>query len=195
MNNRLIFRALLVATIGLVIASRAHADHGHHGHHHHHDYDGDYVYVERYQPARYSYYAPVLDARPIYERVLVEVPRESCGLRTVAYEERRGNGDSFAGTVMGGLVGAAIGHELGNGRGDATAVGGLIGASIGNNANRGSRVVSYRDQEVCSTRYGRAYEQRIVGYDVSYSYQGRIYQTRTSRHPGDTIAVTIGADY
>jgi uncharacterized protein YcfJ len=30
-----------------------------------------------------------------------------------------------------------------------------------------------------------------VGYDVSYSYHGHIYQTRTDRHPGDRIVVAL----
>jgi uncharacterized protein YcfJ len=112
-------------------------------------------------------------------------------VETIAREDRRRSGDSFGGTVVGGLVGAAIGHEIGNGRGAATAVGGLIGASIGNDAARGSRTVSYRDEEVCRQSYRTEYEQRIVGYDVSYSYQGRIYQTRTDHHPGDRIALDV----
>jgi hypothetical protein len=28
-----------------------------------------------------------------------------------------------------------------------------------------------------------------VGYDVSYSYYGRVYHTETDRHPGDRIRV------
>ena len=70
-------------------------------------------------------------------------------------------------------------------------MGGLIGASIGNDASKGGRVVSYRDREVCNTHYRTEYEQRLVGYDVSYAYQGRIYQTRTNHHPGDRIAVAV----
>lgn len=186
MKNRLFIRSLLGVSMGMFIAGCASADHGHRRHHHH----NEYVYAT-YNSDNYADYGRVVNARPIYRQVAVDVPREYCSVRTVAREERRRDGDSFAGTVVGGLVGAAIGHEVGNGRGAATAVGGLIGASIGNDASRGGRTVRYRDEEVCRTEYCTEYEQRIVGYDVSYSYLGRMYQTRTDRHPGDRIAVNV----
>lgn len=188
MKYQMFVRTVLGLTIGMLAASSALADRGHR---HHHD---GYRYASHevsYEESRHGDYGRVLEARPIYQRFAVDVPHEYCNVQTVAREERRRGGDSFAGTVVGGLVGAAIGHELGNGRGEATAVGGLIGASIGNDVSRGSRTVRYHDEEVCRTRYTTEYEQTIVGYDVSYSYQGRIYQTRTDRHPGDRIPVAV----
>lgn len=159
------------------------ADYGHHHGHHR-----DYVYVTE---ERDWDYGRVIEARPIYDRVVYSAPRDYCRTETVARTERRG-GDSFGGTVVGGLVGGAIGHEIGNGRGASTAVGALIGAAIGNDiANDGERVVRYRDREVCHTEYDREVEHRITGYDVTYSYMGQIYRTRTDRHPGDRIAVDV----
>ena len=194
MKSPLIVRSILAVSMSMFVAGSAFADHGHRHHHHHHHSD-TYVYAvygpTTYDVNTYDDYGRVVDARPIYRRVAVDVPRERCGIRTIATEERSRGGDSFAGTVVGGLVGAAIGHEIGHGRGSATAVGGLIGASIGNDASKGSRTVRYRDEEVCRTEYRTEYEQRIIGYDVSYSYQGRIYQTQTDRHPGDRIAVDV----
>lgn len=182
MKSRLVVRSILALSMSMLVAGCASADHGHRRHHYGHEH------VAYYDAYDYGDYGRVVNARPIYRQVAVDVPRESCRVRTVARESR--DGDSFTGTVVGGLVGAAIGHEIGNGRGTATAVGGLIGASIGNDA--GSRkTVRYRDQEVCQTRYTTEYENRIIGYDVRYSYQGRIYQTRTDRHPGDRIALSV----
>lgn len=182
MKNRLFVRSILALSMSMFVAGCASADHGYRRHHHH---DHSYSTYDAYD---HGDYGRVIDARPIYRQVAIEVPSESCRVRTVARESR--NGDSFAGTVVGGLVGAAIGHELGNGRGSATAVGGLIGASIGNDAGS-SRSVRYRDEEVCRTHYRTEYEQRIIGYDVSYKYNGRVYQTRTDRHPGDRIAISV----
>lgn len=190
MKNRLFVRSILAMGVSMFIAGSAFADHRHKHHHHRHHHSDTYVYAV-YGANNYGDYGRVVDARPIYRQVAVDVPRERCDVRTVAREEYRRGGDSFAGTVVGGLVGAAIGHEIGHGRGTATAVGGLIGASIGNDASKGGRTVRYRDEEVCRTEYRTEYEQRIVGYDVSYSYQGRIYQTHTDRHPGDRIAVDV----
>jgi uncharacterized protein YcfJ len=187
MKNRHFVNTVLAITMGMFMASCASADHGHRRHHHHAEAYVSYEYNDRSYNS-YGDFGRVVAARPIYRQVAIDVPRESCRVQTVARESR--SGDSFGGTVVGGLVGAAIGHELGNGRGSATAVGGLIGASIGNDAGS-RRTVRYRDEEVCRTDYRTEYEQRIIGYDVSYSYQGRIYQTRTDRHPGDRIAVAF----
>lgn len=184
MKNRYFVNTVLAISMSMFVAGCASADHGHRRHHNHHT--ETYVRYD-YNDYRNDDFGRVLNAHPIYRQIAVDVPRESCHVQTVARESRRG--DSFGGTVVGGLVGAAIGHELGNGRGSATAVGGLIGASVGNDAGS-RRTVRYRDEEVCRTQYRTEYEQRIVGYDVSYSYHGRVYQTRTDRHPGDRIAVS-----
>lgn len=183
MKNRLFVRSVLTLSMTMLVAGCASADHGYRRHHHH----DDYVYTS-YDAYNYGDYGRVVDARPIYRQVAIDIPHESCRVRTVARESR--NGDSFGGTLIGGLVGGAIGHEIGHGRGTATAVGGLIGAAIGNEAGS-SRTVRYRDEEVCRTQYRTEYENRIIGYDVSYSYNGRIYQTRTDSHPGDRIPVSV----
>lgn len=151
--------------------------------HHHH-----------YEHSRHHEYARVVDARPIYQRVTHQVPQESCHYETVAYRDRRS--DSYTGTVVGGLVGAAIGHELGNSRRnkDVGAVaGGLLGASIGHDVSRRKNpgTVRYHDQQICQTSYRTEHSQSLVGYDVTYKYQGRLYQTRTSHHPGDRIPVDV----
>src|SRR5688572_354699 len=170
---------LLISTLAssLLLANSALADRKHH-HKHHHKHNHHERYV-----VEHSEYARVVSSRPIYRTVAVEVPMDSCHVETVAYSERQG-GDSFKGTVVGGLIGAAIGHEVGH-SGHATAAGGLIGAAIGNDVASGSRrVTRYEDREVCSTRYRTEYERQLVGYDVAYHYDDRIYHTETRHHPG-----------
>lgn len=143
---------------------------------------------------RNAHYAQVVDARPIYQRTAHQVPHQSCHIETVAYRDTRNN--SYTGTIVGGLLGAAVGHELGNSKRnkDVGAVaGGLLGASIGRDVTRNSNSgsVRYRDEQVCHTSYRTDYSQRVVGYDVTYRYQGRIYQTRTDHHPGSRIPVDV----
>ena len=178
---------LFISTLAssLLLANSALADHKHHHKHHHdHDHHHDHYVVE------HTTYARVVSSRPIYRTVAVEVPRDSCRVETVAYSERQRGGDSFEGTVVGGLIGAAIGHEVGR-NGQATAAGGLIGAAIGNNV--GSRQVTrYEDREVCNTRYRTTYERQLVGYDVAYDYGDRIYHTETRHHPGARIVHVRG---
>jgi uncharacterized protein YcfJ len=33
--------------------------------------------------------------------------------------------------------------------------------------------------------------EQVVGYDVTYEYNGRTYSTRTDAHPGDRIQVAV----
>lgn len=154
-----------------------------------HDYRHDHHYR---QPA--VDYARVVDARPIYQRVAIEVPQESCSYETVSYREP-GRSDSYTGTIVGGLIGAAVGHELGHSRRnkDVGAVaGGLLGASIGRDVSRNrSGTTRYREEQVCHTSYRKEYTEQLLGYDVTYKYHGQLYQTRTDSHPGRQIPVNV----
>jgi len=173
---------LFISTLAssLLLANSALANHKQHNKHHHNHGHHDHYVVE------HSKYARVVSSRPIYRTVAVEVPMDSCHAETVAYSERRG-GNSLQGAVVGGVIGAAVGHEVGR-SGHATAAGGLIGAAIGNEVGSGShRVTRYEDREVCNTRYRTEYQRRLVGYDVAYDYDDRIYHTETRHHPGARI--------
>ncbi len=185
---------LLISTLAssLLLANSALADRDHHHHKKHkHHHSHHYAHHNSYYVVEQPVYARVVSSRPIYRTVAVEVPVDSCHVETVAYSERRG-GDSFKGTVVGGLIGAAIGKEIGN-SGGATAAGGLIGAAIGNDVASGSRrVTRYEDREVCNTRYRTEYERQLVGYDVTYHYEDRVYHTETRQHPGTRIVHVSG---
>jgi uncharacterized protein YcfJ len=177
---------LLISALAssLLLANSALADRKHHHKHNHHSHHNHYV-------VEHTEYARVVSSRPIYRTVAVEVPMESCQVETVAYRERRG-GSSLEGAVVGGVIGAVIGHEIGR-SGHATAAGGVVGAAIGNEVGSGSRrVTRYEDREVCDTRYRTGYERQLVGYDVTYRYDDRIYHTETRHHPGARIVHVRG---
>ncbi len=184
--------SLLLASLSLAGASSALASKDRHHQYAHSGYSHHERVVVYERHASHDLYAPVLAARPIYRTIAVEVPVNECRTETHSYRERTG-GDSFSGTLLGGLAGAAIGYELGHSSGHAAAAGGLIGAALGNNAAGGGRTVTrYEDREVCRPSYRTQYENQLVGYDVSYSHQGRIYYTETRHHPGDRIR--LGSD-
>jgi len=185
--------ASLITTIGLISSSVALADRGHnhhknkHGHHNHHAYERTVVY-ERSVYERPVVYARVVSAAPVYREVAVDVPYQRCGVETVAYQSASRR-SSATGAIVGGVIGAALGHEVG-GRHDAL-FGGLAGAQIGQNiAHSGGRTY-YEDREVCQTSYRTEYRRELVGYDVGYSHNGRVYYTESPRHPGNSIRVDI----
>ena len=154
-------------------------------------YDDDYNYQR-------SDYAEVLSARPIVRQVRYSEPRQECWDERVAYRDppRYAIGP---GTIIGGVLGGVIGHQFGGGRGRdvATAVGAVIGASAGQQQDAyayggyrgGTEHVGY--QQRCRTIDNYRVEDRIDGYDVTYRYHGRIYNTRLPYDPGRRLAVNV----
>ena len=150
---------------------------------------------DRYERDSGYDYARVVDVDPIVHRVRVTTPREECYTDTV-YEEVRPQAAPGP-TILGGIIGAAVGNQIGHGDGRraATVAGAVIGAAVGNNQAQ-RRVSGYsetraRDVERCSTRYEERYEERIDGYNVTYVYNGRQATTRLPYDPGDRIRVRV----
>ncbi|MFL6592984.1 MAG: glycine zipper 2TM domain-containing protein [Luteimonas sp.] len=109
-------------------------------------------------------------------------------------------------TVVGGLLGAAVGSQLGGGSARyataalGTMVGGMAGRQVYNHAHQPVRTATV---EVCDPvqtsngyrndagGYTSSNDGRVTGYDVTYEYAGRTYTTRTSYNPGDRMRVRV----
>ena len=137
-------------------------------------------------PENVSYaYAQVTRVDPVFETVRTRVPQERC------YDsEIREGGDPTGGTVIGALVGAALGNQVGkgDGRDAATVAGAVVGGAIGRNIDRndgstrggGCRVVEVEREE-----------RRVASYDVEYVHQGQTYMSRLPYDPGDRLRVRV----
>ena len=97
---------------------------------------------------------------------------------------------SGAGGLIGGLTGAGIGSAIGAGTGNAVAIvgGALIGAIAGNSIEANNARYA-QAVPTCTTQM--SYENRTVGYDVTYEYAGHQYTTRMASDPGATIALQV----
>ncbi|MFK8013663.1 MAG: glycine zipper 2TM domain-containing protein [Marinicellaceae bacterium] len=133
-------------------------------------------------------YAQVVDVQTIYETYQVPQNRQVC--RDNPRSHRHSNRSNAGGAVLGGIIGGLIGNRFGKGSGRdaATAAGILTGAAIGSNSKNRGR---YHSGRQCYTETQYYDEQRVAGYDVSYDYNGRIYQTRMQNHPGSRVKVVI----
>lgn len=141
-------------------------------------------------------YAQVVSARPNYREVRVSQPRQECHNERVVYRDRGGRNDpNVAGAILGGIIGGVAGHQIGGGRGRdvATGLGAVLGAGIGANAGRGYRGDTERVnyEQRCETYNDYRYENRLDGYDVTYRFNGRLYNTSLPYDPGRTIPVRV----
>ncbi len=177
------FIAVLLAGASLSASNNASADH------------------REYRDKRNTHYARVTHVEPIYRTVKHRVPIEQCWIETVERERRLANHRSRRSTIIGGLIGAAVGskistrHHTGH-RNDHIGIlaGSIIGASIGHEAGKKHRrddirVIESRDIERCETTYQVHRQEQLIGYDVSYRHHGRMYRTHTKDHPGRKIRV------
>lgn len=115
----------------------------------------------------------------------------------------RGGPGPATGTVLGGIVGAALGHQIGDGDGQraATVAGALLGGAIARDSYRhhdegrghGRRFEreTVRYEQRCRTIEDHRSDDRVVGYRVTYDYHGFVGTTTTRFHPGNTLRVRV----
>ena len=140
-------------------------------------------------------YADVLRADPVYEYYQVLEPREDCYDERVVTREPDG-GDPTGGTILGALIGGALGNQVGSGSGRraATVAGAVIGGSVGRNVDKGNGPPgrTYEDTaRRCRVVDEPREEQRIAGYNVEYRYRGEVYMSRLDYDPGDRLRVRV----
>ena len=92
----------------------------------------------------------------------IAIPQQVCGNETIYSGARPTSG---AATALGVIGGAVLGNQIEGGR------------------------PGYQNVQRCTTE--TYYDQRVIGYDVTYEYAGRSYTTRTQSDPGQWIPVTV----
>jgi uncharacterized protein YcfJ len=145
------------------------------------------------------------------ETVTMDRRTPSPGYQDARYTQPAPSSDRTvgAGTILGAVIGGVVGHQFGNssrGRDHGTVAGviggGIIGNMIENSPSNNAPRADYdpqparvdytpetrtvqRCQTVQDTR------EQISGYNVTYRYNGRDYQTRMAYDPGPTINVRV----
>jgi uncharacterized protein YcfJ len=142
---------------------------------------------------RYADYADVLRVQPILTTVRVSTPRQEC--REVPVSRHRSGPRSYTPMILGGILGGVVGNQFGSGNGKKlmTAAGVVLGGSLGRDAAHRHRRHYARtiSETQCRTEYDYHEEERLDGYLVEYSYQGRTYETRMDHDPGDRVRVKV----
>lgn len=139
--------------------------------------------------------ARVLRVLPRVEQV--SSPQEECHMEVERVAPVQANqGRSIGGAIVGGLAGGILGNQVGggNGRTAATAIGAvggaLIGDNVGSNMNN-NQMAGPVDRQVRRCNVVNRVVERNAGYDVSYTYNGRTYNTVMPVDPGTSLRVNV----
>lgn len=182
MNKQRIITA--VSIIGLVLSTGFTAAQAGHGR-----FEDENTRIDR---------AKVVEVDPIVRYVKVSTPERSCWDEPVTVTHYDDN-DSVGKTILGGIIGAAVGNNLPGGgkhRKQRAVAGAVIGSVIANqHARQGtSRHDEVRYEKRCDVKHVSHTEERIDGYNVTYKYRGQLYTTRMPYRPGKRIKVRVNVE-
>ena len=137
-------------------------------------------------------YAKVLSVVEIKE--VVKTPRKVCEEVVVEQAKTAKDEHKVLGTVAGAVVGGVLGNQVGGGRGkDLATVAGAVGGAYAGRKIQGSqqqKSAQPKTEQRCETVTDTS--EKIVGYDVKYSLNGKEGTVRMSKKPGDSIPVKGG---
>lgn len=125
----------------------------------------------------------VISSTPVIQQVAV--PRQVCNNQPMVVQQPNSGGGALLGAIAGGALGNQIGH--GSGRAAATVIGLLGGAAVGDNIE-GPRGYVQNVQQCTTQTY---YENRTVGYNVTYEYAGKQHSVQLPYDPGPTIRLEL----
>lgn len=132
--------------------------------------------------------AKVVSSKPIYQTYTTQ----ECHLVTVAAPPQAPQERQMGGSILGGVAGALLGSQIGQGSGRvaAGALGAIAGAITGDRIqNDQAQAAAPQQQQVCRD----VQRQEITGYEVHYVYAGHRASTVTNYPPGPTINIAITA--
>jgi uncharacterized protein YcfJ len=148
--------------------------------------------VTSYQTLAKPKVAEVVAVKDVTETVVT--PREHCEDVQVQHQAPVKDQHRIAGTVVGGVAGGLLGSVVGGGKGKtlATVAGAAAGGYAGNQVqkNMQQKDVVTTTEHRCKTLNEKS--QKVVGYNVTYRFEGKDGTVRTSFKPGRTLPVKDG---
>ena len=143
--------------------------------------------------------AQVLESTPVYRVVENSVPTQQCWEEEVVRSSSRHRYRSHTPGLLGAVIGGAIGNSLGHhstSRNLGTIVGAMLGSSIARDITESNYEGPVRLETVerCKTVYNYEQEEKLVGYDVLYRYNGSDHKVRMPSEPGPTVRVRVNVE-
>jgi uncharacterized protein YcfJ len=150
------------------------------------------------QAGSFSAKGRVTDVEPVYREVQVVTPEKTCwtsgGHSPGGYVTHRRHQQSYTPVIAGAIVGGVLGNQVGKGRGRdvATVAGALLGGSIGHDLSYTTRHHDHhRPQRHCEITENVSYRNELIGYDVTYRYQGRLFTLFMDHKPGKFVDLDV----
>jgi uncharacterized protein YcfJ len=138
-------------------------------------------------------WADVVEAVPVTRIIRRPVETEVCWQEEVYRQvpEHRSKAPQIFGAILGGIVGNQFGG--GSGQDIMTVAGAALGHSIAKDQQRRlypkKFYASLEDRCDVNTEWKES--QQVLGWDVTYAYQGVTYLTRMDEEPGEQIKVEV----
>jgi uncharacterized protein YcfJ len=152
--------------------------------------------------------APVTKIEPVHTREFYQAPVERCQQVPIPVYAPPAHRSSYGGVVgsigdtmfgstsglVGAVVGGALGSQIGSGSGRAvaTGVGVIVGAAAGDRLERGVVPQTQRGylQNQCTSYLETRTYERIVGYDVHFTFRGQSRVAFLTYNPGEYVSIT-----
>jgi uncharacterized protein YcfJ len=138
----------------------------------------------------------VVSAQPVYQLAQIETPQERCVEERILVDRARRQ-SSGTPIIVSTIIGGAIGNAVGNNK-SSKRVGAVLGAVLGNSVGRDIARQSqspdtrhYQIVERCETVFVSHEEERLLGYDVTYLFNGQQYSVRMAQDPGSQMEVRV----
>jgi len=138
----------------------------------------------------------VVSAQPVYQLAQIETPQERCVEERILVDRARRQ-SSGTPIIVSTIIGGAIGNAVGNNK-SSKRVGAVLGAVLGNSVGRDIARQSqspdtrhYQIVERCETVFVSHEEERLLGYDVTYLFNGQQYSVRMAQDPGSQMKVRV----
>lgn len=144
-------------------------------------------------------YAEVLETRPIYQAITVSTPREECWNEEIRVHDSH-HQPSRTPVLISTIIGGALGNAVGNNKSSqrvGTVVGAVLGHSVGRDivrANSHPQQARYQTVRQCETVMEYDEQERLMGYQVTYRYNGEEFTIRADQDPGDRIRLRVSHD-
>lgn len=136
-------------------------------------------------------YGRVLSVEPVYAVSHHQEPAGSC----ISWREPATHGESWTPTLLGGVIGAAVGYSLGEDHGDpevATIAASLLGASVGRDIGQHlQRSGQLQVRGPCTPQHRQRPRPEPLEYVVTYRYNGQVYRKRMDYDPGEWVALNV----